>query len=295
MSRSMIKSIDPSKKKALTFFSKKESECPVCSHVSFHEDLRSGRGRIIAGDVTDELHCQFVPSAKHGSIHPLIYPIHVCPNCFFAAFKRDFERPSDETVKQLNEKTIERKQMLNDLVENVDFTEYRGLTEGLGSYLLAMFSYDSFPDAASPVFKQGLCALRAGWLCLYVHKAIPGQQYAYLHRHCMRKAAFLYGYSLELEQKKKQIIPLDFFLGPDVDRDYSYDGVVYLDGLLEYRYGSKEDLKLRLKRLTQKRNNVGRMFGFGRSSKEKPSAILNYARDLYEALSDEVQLLSVSS
>ncbi len=43
----------------LTFFEKKQSACPVCNAKFFREDLLSGGGRLIAGNLTRELRRQY--------------------------------------------------------------------------------------------------------------------------------------------------------------------------------------------------------------------------------------------
>ena len=74
----------------LTFFEKKQSVCPVCEAKFFREDLLSGGGRLIAGNLTRELRRQYDPSKKYGEVRPLLYPVTVCPVCYFAAFPQDF-------------------------------------------------------------------------------------------------------------------------------------------------------------------------------------------------------------
>ncbi len=280
-------------KLSLTFYSKKDFVCPVCEYEHLHEDLRRGDGRLISADLTDELHRIYDPSPKYGAVYPLIYPIYVCPSCYFAGFNQDFSNPL-VPIDQLKNHRDARKKLLVNILPDVDFTDNRRLQEGLASYVLAIACYDFYQDDAFPVFKQGLCALRAGWLCVYLHRQMPDQQYLYLSKHFLRKATFLYDYSLELEIKKKQIIPATFFLGPDVDRNYGYDGVVYLHGMLEFRYGMRENSQKRLEKLSRIKMNIGKLFGFGGASREKPSAILDMARRLFDSVSNEVELLQVS-
>ncbi len=72
--------------------------CPVC-HAEFHrEDIRTGRGRLIAGDLTDELRRSYQPSKKYGEVYPLFYPVTVCPECYYAAFQGDFTEIPDNSV-----------------------------------------------------------------------------------------------------------------------------------------------------------------------------------------------------
>ncbi|MBP5752883.1 MAG: DUF2225 domain-containing protein, partial [Treponema sp.] len=76
--------------------------------------------------------------------------------------------------------------------------------------------------------------------------------------------------------------------GPDIDKNYGYDGVIYITGLLEYKYGQKKDLELRLKRLDEHKKAIARIFGLGKSSKEKPGPLLELAKSLYDKLGKEL-------
>ncbi len=40
---------------SMTFFSKEEIKCPVCGAAFYREEMRTGRGRLIAGELTEEL------------------------------------------------------------------------------------------------------------------------------------------------------------------------------------------------------------------------------------------------
>ena len=77
--------------------------------------------------------------------------------------------------------------------------------------------------------------------------------------------------------------------GPDMDKNYGWDGVVYLTGLLEYKYGQHEDIQLRLKKLSESKTAIARIFGLGKSSKNKPGPLLEHARELYDNLTKELK------
>ena len=57
-----------SKKPVISFYAKEKMLCPVCKKSFAREEMLSGGGRMIAGDLTDELHRQYEPSAKYGKI-----------------------------------------------------------------------------------------------------------------------------------------------------------------------------------------------------------------------------------
>ena len=77
--------------------------------------------------------------------------------------------------------------------------------------------------------------------------------------------------------------------GPDIDKNYGWDGLIYLCGLLEYKYGQKKDPELRLKKLEEYKTAIARIFGFGKSTKSKPGPLLEHSRNLYDNLSKELE------
>ena len=91
MLRSSKKKIDGGKKPAISFYAKEKMTCTICRKPFPREEMLSGSGRMIAGELTDELHRVFEPSAKYGQIYPLIYPVGACPNCHTALFWSDFK------------------------------------------------------------------------------------------------------------------------------------------------------------------------------------------------------------
>ncbi len=88
----------------ITFFQKNPINCPICNTEFRREELRSGGGRLIAGKLTNELRRRYQENKKYGVIIPLIYPIVVCPNCFYSAFPEDFLK-MNESAKQMLEST----------------------------------------------------------------------------------------------------------------------------------------------------------------------------------------------
>ncbi|MDC7126242.1 MAG: DUF2225 domain-containing protein, partial [Spirochaetales bacterium] len=76
-------------------------------------------------------------------------------------------------------------------------------------------------------------------------------------------------------------------LGPDLDKNYGHDGVFYLSGLLEFKHGDKSNPEIRAKRMEFAKRAVAKLFGMGKASKNKPSALLDHARELYEEMGQE--------
>ena len=89
-------------------------------------------------------------------------------------------------------------------------------------------------------------------------------------------------------QNKENISALNN-MGPDTDKNYGYDGVIYLCGLLEYKYGQQENINLRLKKLDEYKRAIARSFGLGKSSKNKPGPLLEHSRALYDLINAELK------
>lgn len=268
----------------LTFFSKTPIECPICETSFYREELRTGRGRLNADELTPELRRTYRPSQKYGEVFPLIYPVSVCPACYYAAFQADFMEIPEQAKIPIKNAEPRRIATIRQIFDDLDFTQARGLTEGCASYYLATVAYEHFPKEFSPTFKQGLSCLRAAWLAADLHNKRPNDNFDYLKQVFYRKARFFYARAVELEQTGQESLSAVRHLGPDLDKNYGYDGVLYLTGLLEYEYGPTKDEAKRQQALSRAKRTVARIFGMGRASKDKPAAILDNARDVYESI-----------
>ena len=276
------------KKVKLTFYQKQSTVCPVCDNTFHKEDLLSGGGRMNAGDLTKELHREYRPTGKFGAVYPLLYPVTVCPSCFYAAYPSDFQNVSGERISRLKEEIGERKSVTKKIFPGLDFQENRGLAEGIASYILGMMSYESASAGCAPTLKQALCCIRASWLSMDFHKEEPEDNYDYLAQILYRKAGYFYGRVVDLEQNGKESVEGIPHLGPDIDNNYGFDGVMYLAGYLEYKYGQRGNPERRGSQLKKARSTVSRIVGMGKSSKSKPSALLDMARDLHKAIKEEL-------
>jgi uncharacterized protein (DUF2225 family) len=274
-----------------TFFSKNPILCPVCETSFFREDLLSGGGRLIAGELTEELHRTYEPSKKYGELHPLVYAVLVCPSCLYAAYPQDFLEVKEEAIEALREQTDRRLQSASLVFKDLDFTNYRELKEGAASYYLAMMCYDSLDRHHSPTLKRALSALRAAWLLDSLHRKVFNQNYDYLSRLFYRKARFFYLQAIERAQNGQEPLEANVNFGPDLDKNYGYDGLLYVAGLLEFKYGPRKNAKKRIKSLENAKRIVSKLFGTGKASKSKPSAILDKARELYEEMNKEIKQL----
>jgi uncharacterized protein len=274
---------------SISFFSKQTIKCPICEAEFHREDIRTGRGRLIAGDLTDELRRYYEPSQKYGEVNPLLYPVTVCPDCYFAAFPNDFSEPDPEIIPLISEDKKNRFDSIAKLFKELDFTEPRKVKEGLGAYYLAMMSYDHFLHESSPTIKQGLSSLRGAWLFMDLHGKFPDENYDYLAKLFYRKAGFFYNLSVEYDGDGTESLTEVASLGPDLDKNYGYDGVLYISALLEYYYGPDSDDEKRIKSLERARTTVARIFGMGRASRSKPEALLVKSKDLHSSIGEEIK------
>lgn len=274
------------KEKKITFFSKEAVRCPVCGAAFHREELFSGR--VNAGDLTDELHRKYIPMREFGEVQPLVYDVTVCPSCFFAAFRSDFSAVPQKALVSLEAATETRIGQLQRIFAAVDFQGARRIEEGAASYYLALLSYEHFPKDYSPTVKGAICSLRAAWLCGLLHEKAPNENYDYVAKIFYRKARILYRASLDREQSGKEALGAAKWMGPDTDKNYGYEGVLYLSGVLELKYGNREDEAYRQAVLDTSKRTIARMFGLGKRSKAKPGPLLDKARELYDRLKLEL-------
>lgn len=272
----------------ITFYAKDQTECPICGAKFKREELRSGGGRMIAGKLTDELHRLYEPSAKYGEIFPLIYNLTVCPKCHYSAFTQDFTIMDKESLNKIYENMQDRYESVKRLFSKLSFTSSRGLPEGAASYYLAILCYEKVEQKYSPTIKQGVCSLRAAWLFDELDKKYPEENFSYLVTLLYRKALFFYRRAIELESSGKEMIANMKSFGPDVDKNFGYDGVLYLSALLEVKYGSRANFEQRKELMQQQRRSLAKMFGLGKSSKNKPGPLLEHARNLYDIIVAEL-------
>jgi uncharacterized protein (DUF2225 family) len=176
---------------------------------------------------------------------------------------------------------------VNLLFGELDFSSPRGLAEGAASQYLAVRCYGYFDKNFSPTIKQGLSSLRAAWLFDDLNKKSPRQHYDWLAALFRRKAQFLYNEAIRREQSGKETLSAMKAFGPDTDKNYAYEGVLYLCAYLRYKYGPSDPAQRRLS-LEDARRIIAKIFGMGRSSKDKPGPLLDRARQVYDAINKEL-------
>jgi uncharacterized protein (DUF2225 family) len=278
------------KKSAISYWSKDKCICPVCKKDFEREVMLSGNGRMIAGGLTDELHRIFEPSARFGKVYPLIYEIGVCPHCHTALMWNDFkDLKNKEAINKLFEKREERKEKVFTIFPYFNLKRERTLFDGCAMYYLALLTYADCDKDMVPTMKSAFLALRLAWLTEELNSVCPGYNYDYISEVFYKKALFFYQQAIVNETQRIEKSSTLSNFGPDMDKNYGWDGVIYLCGLLEYKYGQKEDIQLRLKKLNESKTAIARIFGLGKSSKAKPGPLLEKSRDLYDMLAKELK------
>ena len=116
----------------------------------------------------------------------------------------------------------------------------------------------------------------------------PGQHYDWLATLFRRKAHYLYNEALAREQTGKETLSGMKVFGPDTDKNYSYEGMLYLCAYLRYKYGPASNPEERKTSLEDARRTIAKLFGMGKSSKDKPGAFLEIARKLYDTINKEL-------
>lgn len=274
------------KKPAISYWSKDKCQCPVCKKFFEREIMRSGNGRMIAGGLSEELHRTFEPSAKYGRVYPLIYEVGACPNCYSAFFWNDFtEKITPEDLDKIYDNSQKRKTAVEQIFPYFNLKKERTLYDGTAMYYLALMTYDCMGSYALPTMKKAIITLRLAWLSAEINQHCADHNFDTVAQIFYRKALFFYQQAVINETNRVEKSSTLNNFGPDMDKNYGWDGVIYLCGLLEYKYGQQNDIQLRLKKLSESKTAIARIFGLGKSSKSKPGPLLEHARNLYDNLS----------
>ena len=288
----MVKSskVDEGEKKpAITYWTKEKVTCPVCNKQFDQEVMHKGGGRMIAGKLTDELHRIFEPSKKFGRVYPLIYDVGCCPYCCAAFYWKDFTEIKDgPSLERILDDEDNRRKEVETIFPYFNTKGNKNLFDGAAAYYAALLCYEKVDLAYAPSFKRAMTSLRLAWLCKDLDTVCPDHNYVYIAEVFYRKALFFYQQTMVNESARLESIESLSYLGPDMDKNYGYDGVLYLCGLLEYKYGQREDENMRLKKLSEFKSAIARLFGLGKSSKEKPGPLLEVAKNLYDDMSKEL-------
>ncbi len=75
-------------------------------------------------------------------------------------------------------------------------------------------------------------------------------------------------------------------LGPDTDKNWSFEGLIYLSSYLRYKclQYRQTDRKEKIQSLTIARANVSRLHDYGRASHSRPALLVEFSRSLFDKL-----------
>lgn len=277
-----------------SYFEKKSTTCPCCGIDFFRENYFSGSNRFIAKDLSLDLRRQYQPTERYGYIYPLIYCVVVCPECFYADFPETFNFVNEEEKKDLLKHqfvALEKiKEMLLIESESVDFSQHRGLKEGIISYFLTIsYINNKFHENSNDgLFKKGLSAIRCAW-CLEDLMIIDPTNKEYwnsLRNYFYFLAYKVYDSLIEIISKSSSVFQKMQWLGPDLDFNFGMDGVFYLAGYLGYaHYEHIEDKEVFKKKMIDYSKCFSRIFGKGKASTDKTRPLLLHAEEMYKKVS----------
>lgn len=278
----------------ISFFSQEVIECPICGYNFRREELMTGGGRLNAGRLTEELRRLYIPTHKWGRVNPLLYPVTVCPNCLYATFKEDFRNKYlvQEDITKIERYRKVRGEYAIAIVGNVDFEKPRDLKHGLLSYVLAISSYSFLSKKLAPSFKKGMASIRAAWLAGDLFEEEKKASYARLQLFFYKRALEFYSAFIEKQARGEETIDGVKFFGPDTDKDFGFDGVLYIYAVLKYKLlFLEEDPRKKLDILSECKRHIAKFVGIGKKSINKPADVLELGRELYDRMSkDEEEL-----
>lgn len=265
----------------ITFFSKHEIICPVCESVFQKEELQTGRGRLNAGELTDELRRLYIPTQKYGAVNPLIYPILVCPECLFAGMQPDFKSGLKDISHAFEEKENRKNLILSIFGRSLNFRDYRNEITGLASYILGFASSIHLDKYSSPTARRGLYALRSAWLADDLYKKSNLDHFKDLRTEMYYQAYLCYDKAIDLQIKGKESFDGFKWMGPDIDTNYGYDGLLYIVAFLNIKHIDSLSPSDQIIKIGQTKRVLSKIFGVGKSNRDKPGVLVTHAKNLY--------------
>ncbi|HPS57122.1 MAG TPA: DUF2225 domain-containing protein [Spirochaetota bacterium] len=278
--------------KKITFRQKNATLCPACRNEFFREEMFTGGGRLIADKLTDELRMIYKENKKWGRIYPLSYLLNVCPNCLFTGYPKDFNDVTDEEIIKIQEMRSARKNAVNKFFGDLDFNQDRNLLIGAASYMLAVDCYNLRRKNVAPTFKKAVSSIRGAWLFSDLGDEFPDRPYKKMSLFFYKKAYDYYFKVLELIQNGAEPADAAGNMGPDSDKNWGYEGILYLSAILTVNFGAREkDPVKRAENFRRSKMYLSRLFGMGKSSKSTPSDLIEKTRILYEKINQTMESL----
>ncbi len=278
------------KQKKVSFRQKNPTKCPVCSAEHYREEMLTGGGRLIAGKLTDELRRLYEKNMKWGVIYPLAYVVTVCPSCLYASYPKDFNDITPDEIGKLSMTTKARIASIQKFFGNISFQNDRTLMLGAASYMLAVDCYSFRRKNLAPTFKNAVSSIRAAWLFDDLSKEMPDRPYAKISAFFYKKAYAFYQELLVLTQNGQEPMDAAGNMGPDIDKNWGYEGILYMISILTMKIGIKEpDIRVRIEKFENTKRFLSRLFGSGKSSKNKPGALIDMTRSLYDRMTELIE------
>ena len=272
-------------KKKVSYREKNITKCPVCGFEYYQEKMLTGGGRLIAGKLTDELRRLYEENKKVGKIYPLAYMVVVCPRCLYAAYSADFLAVTPDEIGKIQTSTQARIQTLRKFFGQLSFEADRTLAHAAASFMLSVDVYNLRDKKIAPTFKKAVSSIRAAWLFDDLSKEHPEGPYQKISTFFYAKAYSFYGMVLDLFMTGAEPVEAAGSMGPDIDKNWGYEGVLYLYSSLTIKFGSQEpDLKKRIENFERTKRILSKVFGIGKSSKNKPGALIDMTRDQYDKI-----------
>lgn len=276
-------------KKRISFRQKNPTKCPICSYEFHREEMLTGGGRLIAGELTDELRRLYEDNQKYGRIYPLAYMVTVCPRCLYAAYPMDVNKIKPDEIEKTMQISEARINSVRKLFGNISFEDDRNLKLGAASYLLAVDSYSYRGKDVAPTFKRAVSSIRAAWLFSDLALDLPEKPYKKVSEFFYMKAYEFYHQALNILQSGGEILEDAGNIGPDYEKNWGYEGVLYMCAILTVKFGSKEpDMNKRIKNFQITKRYLSKLFGDGKSNKSKPGAMIDMIRELYNNINNMI-------
>ena len=273
------------KQRKISYRHKDYTKCPVCSNEFQREEMLTGGGRLIAGKLTDELRRLYEKNEKHGKIYPLAYLVTVCPKCLYAAYPKDWDKLTQEEISKIAGAGEARMNSLRKYFGDANFNNDRDLTLGAASYLLSIDCYGYRSKSVAPTVKKAVSSIRAAWLFKDLGKESPNNIYKKFSDFFYTKAYKFYHQTLGLLQNGGENLEDAGHIGPDFEKNWGYDGILYMCAILTVKLGPNEkDLNIRVKNFEVTKRYLSKLFGTGKVSKAKPDQLVEMIRDLYDRI-----------
>ncbi|HEY1406050.1 MAG TPA: DUF2225 domain-containing protein, partial [Spirochaetota bacterium] len=196
--------------------------------------------------------------------------------------------PPEETA-QIRSSSTARMQTIRKFFGDMSFESDRTLSHAAASYMLAVDVYNMRGKSVAPTFKKAISSIRAAWLFDDLSKENPSGPYKKISDFFHTKAYTYYEKVIELFMTGAEPVEAAGSLGPDSDKNWGYEGVLYLYSVLTMKFGANDpDIRKRIESFEKTKRTLSKVFGIGKSSKNKPGALIDMTRDQYDKINEKL-------